>query len=189
MVFLLLLPASTEVSVNENQTHKLIQLSLSESHSDWPRRPGSTAAAGPPIALNEMITVRSSAGDAATVDVSYQVMVVQSVHARSEAITMAVSPGVNPSASAITKLTQSISLAASGFSGTMTASASGCPSSGSGIQVSPKQIAGGSGTFVVVAFGQGNLSFSCSAIITDSANNTVTVPITVTIGTEAFFSA
>jgi hypothetical protein len=135
------------------------------------------------------ITVRSSAGDSATVDVTYQVMLVQSVGARSDAITMAVSPGVNPSASTITKLTQSISLTASGFSGTMTASVSGCPASGSGIQVSPKQLAGGSGTFVVVAFGQGNLSFLCSAIVTDSANNSVTVPITVTIGALNKFTA
>src|SRR5579864_7779947 len=90
------------------------------------------AAGTPPATCT--ITVRSSAGDSATVDVTYQVMAVQSVGARSEAITMAVSPGVNPSASKITKLTQSISLVAGGFTGTMTASTSGCPASGSGIQ-------------------------------------------------------
>jgi len=116
------------------------------------------AAGTPPATCT--ITVRSSAGDAATVDVTYEVMLVQTVGEQSDAITMAVSPGVNPSATKITKLTQTISLAATGFSGTMTASVSGCPSTGSGIQVSPAQLSGGSGTFVVVAFGQGNLSFS-----------------------------
>lgn len=144
------------------------------------------AAGTPPAACT--ITVRSSAGDSATVNVTYQVMTVQSIGVRPEAIRMVVSPGVNPSASKITKLTQSISLAASGFTGTMTASTSGCPASGSGIQVSPKQIAGGSGTFVVLAFGQGNLAFSCNAIITDTANNSVTVPITVEIGALAKFT-
>jgi hypothetical protein len=138
------------------------------------------AAGTPPSTCT--ITVRSSGGDSATVDVSYQVMLVQAIGEKSDAIRMAVSPGVNPSATKITKLTQIISLAASGFSGTMTASVSGCPATGSGLQVSPKQIAGASGTFVVAAFGQGNVSFSCNAIITDSANNSVTVPITVAIG-------
>jgi len=138
------------------------------------------AAGTPPATCT--ITVRSSNGDSATVDVTYAVMLVQSVGERPEAITMAVSPGVNPSASKITKLTQSISLVATGFSGTMTASVSGCPAAGSGIQVSPQQLTGGSGTFVVVAFGQGNLQFSCNAVITDSANNSVTIQITVEIG-------
>lgn len=138
------------------------------------------AVGTPPASCS--VSVRSSDGQTASVDVTYQVFVVQSVM-RNQAITTAVSPGVTPSATTITKLGQVVSLVASGFSGTITAAVSGTGCTGSsGLEVNPKQLSGGAGTFTALAFGQGAISASCTVTVTDASSNRVAVPITLAIG-------
>jgi|GEM_PF-3698651 len=135
------------------------------------------------------VTVRSSDGQSATVDVTYQVYVVQQVRSKSDSVTTAVSPGLTASASTITKLAQTVSIAASGFTGTITASVSGTGCSGSsGLEVNPKQYSNGAGTFTALAYGHGNISASCTVTVTDSANNSATVPITIAIGALSKFT-
>ena len=135
------------------------------------------------------VTVRSSDGQSVTVDVTYQVYVVQAVPNKHESVTMAVSPGLTASATTITKLAQIVSIVASGFSGTITPSVSGTGCTGSsGLEVNPKQLSNGAGTFTALAYGQGNISASCTVKVTDSANNSATVPITIAIGALSKFT-
>ncbi len=137
------------------------------------------------------VTVKGSDGSYATAQITYEVIPLVTNLQKRPSVTLAVDPGagVNPSNATITQATQSVALAASGFSGTTVATVgSGCVS-GSGIQVSPKQVTGGAGTFTVLPFGQGAISKSCTLTIADTATGLVTVPIILAIPALQKFTA
>ncbi|HEY5258693.1 MAG TPA: hypothetical protein VIJ12_10000 [Candidatus Baltobacteraceae bacterium] len=125
-----------------------------------------------------MVTVRGSDGSSGSIDVSYEVVVLQTQGSRLAAL--AVAQGVTPASVSITKANQVVTLTTSGFSGRMTAKVeSGC-TSGSGIQVTPSNAAANS-ELVVVPFGQGAISKSCTIDITDPSGDHTAVPVTLAI--------
>jgi len=144
------------------------------------------AVGSPPASC--VVTVTGSNGQSATVDVSYNVVVLQSATRKALAAPIAISPGAVPAAVSITKANQITQLAVSGFTGTTSASGS-CRTGPSAVQVSPSQYAAGAGTFVVVPFGQGSINKACTVTITDTGGHSVAVPINITIGALVKFTA
>ncbi len=137
------------------------------------------------------VTVKGSDGSDATAQISYEVVPLIASLKKKPVVRLAVAPGagVTPASATITQANQSVSLVASGFSGTTVATVgSGC-SSGSGVQVSPKQVTGGAGTFTVLPFGQGAIAKSCTLTIADTATGLVSVPVTLAIPALQKFTA
>ncbi len=144
------------------------------------------AVGSPPASC--VVTVTGSNGQSATVDVSYNVVVLQSATRKALAAPISISPGAVPAAVSVTKANQITQLAVSGFTGTTSASGS-CGTGPSAVQVSPSQYAAGSGTFVVVPFGQGSINKACTVTITDTGGHSVAAPINITIGALVKFTA
>jgi hypothetical protein len=134
------------------------------------------------------ITIRGSDGSDATIAATYAINPLITDVQKHPAVHLALAPGVNPAASTITVADQILALDATGFSGTATASVNAGCASGTGIQVTPKTISG-SGTFDVVAFGQGAIAKACTLTIADSAGGSVAVAVTLAIPALQKFTA
>jgi len=135
------------------------------------------------------VIVSGSDGTQSTAAITYAINPLVTDLQKKPAVHVAIAPGVSPSSVTITVANQIVPLDVSGFSGTTTATvANGCTST-SGIQVTPKTVAGGAGTFDVVPFGQGAIAKSCTLDIADGAGDRVAVPVTLAIPALQKFTA
>jgi hypothetical protein len=128
------------------------------------------------------ITLTGPSGQFGAIDVTDEVAAVSSVHRA----TRSVSPGVLPGTLSFTASNQVMSLTATGFTGTATATAT-CPAGQGGISVNPKTIAG-TGTIVVAPYGQGSVQKTCTVTIADTTGSHVAIPVSLAIGALARFS-
>lgn len=126
------------------------------------------------------VTVSGSDGTSASTDATYQIISATDPLLRSVAPQrVSMSPaGVTPTSVTISQADQTASVAAAGFTGSVTEKTS-CTGNG-GITVSPSSFSG-SATVVVAPYGQGALNATCTVTFTDSAN--VQTRLGVTLGT------
>jgi len=136
------------------------------------------------------VILSGSDGSVSTASITYAVNpVITGAAQKRRAAIVAIAPGANPSNVTIAQANQIVPVAVGGFSGTTTATvATGC-TSGSGIQVSPRSVAGGAGTFTIVPFGQGAIAKSCTLDVADGAGDHVAVPVTLAIPALQKFTA
>jgi len=128
------------------------------------------------------ITLSGPNGQFGSIDVTDEVAAVSSAHRA----TRSVSPGVLPGTLSFAASNQVMSLTATGFTGTATATAT-CPAGQGGISVNPKTIAG-TGTIVVAPYGQGSVQKTCTVTIADTTGSHVAIPVSLAIGALARFS-
>jgi hypothetical protein len=144
------------------------------------------AVGSPPAAC--VVTVTGSNGDEATTDVTYQTIVLQT-QAQTRRFAAPLDVSVAPASAVIAGIDRVLPLAASGFTGTVSASAGACGTGSSGLTIRPASVPNGAGTFYVAPFGQGAVSKSCTVTLSDASGKTATVAVTLSIGALAKFVA
>lgn len=144
------------------------------------------AVGSPPGAC--VVTVTGSNGDVATTDVTYQTIVLQT-QGQTRRFAAPLDASVAPASATISNIDQVLPIVASGFTGTVTASAGSCGSGSSGVTISPTSVSNGGGTFDLAPFGQGAISKACTVTLSDAAGKSTTVAVTLAIGALAKFVA
>lgn len=135
-----------------------------------------------------VVAVTGSNGDYATAEVTYETIVEQT-DAVTRRFAAPLDVSVQPASATISSAGQVLPLVASGFSGTVTASAGGCASGSSGLTISPTTLPNGGGTFDVAPFGQGAIAKSCTITFSDGSGKTSSVAVTIAIDALAKFVA
>lgn len=120
------------------------------------------------------VTVTGSDGSSASVTVNYNNPPVTDVPDTRARVNVAA--GATPTALSFTALvTQTITV--SGFIGTVTPTVA-CKSAKSGLTVAPSDAS----TFAVIPWGQGSIANTCTIALTDTAKNSATVNVAMSIG-------
>ncbi len=145
--------------------------------------------ATPPATCGVIVSGSDGSVSTASLTSAVNPLITDASQKKRAAIDVAIAPGADPTSVTIARANQIVPVTVSGFSGTTAATvASGC-TSGSGIQVSPKTVAGGAGTFTVVPFGQGAIAKSCTLDVADGSGDHVAVPVTLAIPALQKFTA